>query len=125
MKGKLANRVGSQHSHATSEHSVSSITTADAHTSAASSRLNRRPRRFKWTRPFLRKTKFGFCACAITFKRSLRLYFVNVFASLMSPAVLQADSRSGTMRGMLTLSDQRVLVSGTLGQRIFPVVIQE
>jgi len=29
--------------HATSEHGVSSITTADAHTSAASSRLNWRP----------------------------------------------------------------------------------
>ena len=29
--------------HTTSEHGVSSITTADAHTSAASSRLNRRP----------------------------------------------------------------------------------
>ena len=39
--------------HTTSEHGVSSITTADAHTSAASSRLNWRPRRFKWTRPFL------------------------------------------------------------------------
>ena len=24
------------------------------------------PRRFKWTRPFRRKTKSGFCACAIT-----------------------------------------------------------
>jgi hypothetical protein len=33
--------------HTTSEHGVSSITTADAHTSAASSRLNWRPRRFK------------------------------------------------------------------------------
>ena len=51
-----------------SEHGVSSITTADAHTSAASSRLNRRPRRFKWTGPFRRKTKSGFCACAITFQ---------------------------------------------------------
>jgi hypothetical protein len=29
--------------HTTSEHGVSSITTADVHTSAASSRLNRRP----------------------------------------------------------------------------------
>ena len=47
--------------HTTSEHDVSSISTADAHTSAASSRLNWRPRRFKWTRP-------GFCACAITFQ---------------------------------------------------------
>jgi len=52
----------------TSELGVSSITTADAHTSAASRRLNRRPRRFKWTRPFRRKTKSGFCACAITFQ---------------------------------------------------------
>jgi hypothetical protein len=46
--------------HTTSEHGVSSITTVDAHTSAASSRLNWRPRRFKWTRPFRRKTKSGF-----------------------------------------------------------------
>ena len=54
--------------HTTSKHDVSSFTTADAHTSAASSRLNWRPRRFKWTRPFRRKTKSGFCACAITFQ---------------------------------------------------------
>jgi len=50
--------------HTSSEHGVSSITTADAHTSAVSSRLNW----FRWTRPFLRKTKSGFCACAITFR---------------------------------------------------------
>jgi hypothetical protein len=54
--------------HATPEHCVSSITTADAQTSAASCRLNWRPRWFKWTRPFRRKTKSGFCACAITFQ---------------------------------------------------------
>jgi hypothetical protein len=54
--------------HTISEHGVSSITTADAHTSAASSRLNWHPRRFKWTRPFRGKTKSGFCACAITFQ---------------------------------------------------------
>jgi len=54
--------------HTSSEHGVSSITTADAHTSTASSWLNWRPRRFKWTRPFRRKTKSGFCACAITFQ---------------------------------------------------------
>jgi len=54
--------------HTTSEHVVSSINTADAHTSAASSWLNWRPRRFKWTRPFRRKTKSAFCACAITFQ---------------------------------------------------------
>ena len=54
--------------HTTSEHGVSSITTADAHASAASSWLNWRPRRFKWTRLIRRKTKSGFCACAIAFQ---------------------------------------------------------
>ena len=43
MKGKLANGVGTQYSHTTSECGVSSITNADAHTSAASSRLNYSP----------------------------------------------------------------------------------
>jgi hypothetical protein len=54
--------------HATSEHCVSSITTADAQTSAAGSRLIRRPCRYKWTRPFRRKTESGLCASAITFQ---------------------------------------------------------
>jgi len=43
VKGKLVNAVGSQYLHTTSEHGISSITTADAHTSAAGSRLNWRP----------------------------------------------------------------------------------
>jgi hypothetical protein len=51
---------------ATLELGVSSITAADAHTSAGCSFLNWRPCRFKWTCPFRRKTKFGFCPCAIT-----------------------------------------------------------
>jgi len=67
VKGKLANGVTST-LHTISEHGISSITTANAHNSAASSRLNWRPRRFKWTRPFRRRTKSGFCACAITFQ---------------------------------------------------------
>jgi hypothetical protein len=54
--------------HTTSEHGVSSITTADAHTSVAGSRLNWRTCRFKCTRPFRRKTISGFCACAIAFQ---------------------------------------------------------
>ena len=61
--------------HTTSEHGVSSITTANAHTSAASSRLNWRPCRFKWTCPFRRKTKSGFCACAITFELASALFY--------------------------------------------------
>ena len=43
---------------------------ADPHSSTVSSLLNWRPHRFKWTRPFRRKTKSGFCACAITFRTS-------------------------------------------------------
>ena len=55
--------------HTTSEHGVSNITTADAHTSAASSRLNWRPSAdLKGLVRFARKTKSGFCACAITFQ---------------------------------------------------------
>jgi hypothetical protein len=54
--------------HTTSELGVCSINNADAHTSAVSSRLNWRPRRFKRTCPFRRKTKSGLCACAITFR---------------------------------------------------------
>ena len=52
VKEKLSNGVGSQYSHATSESAISRITQADAHTSAASSRLNWRPHGFKWTSPF-------------------------------------------------------------------------
>jgi len=64
--------------HTTSEHGVSSITTSDAHTSAASSRLNWRPRRIKWTHPFRRKTKSGFCACAITLQlASTTTYYLH------------------------------------------------
>jgi len=54
----------------TSEHGVSSITTADAHAPAASSRLNLRPRRFKCTRPFRRKNLVSAPVTSL-FKRSL------------------------------------------------------
>ena len=57
--------------HTTSEHGVSNITTADARTSAASSRLNWRPCQFKWTRPFRRKKKAGFSLVPLHFKRCL------------------------------------------------------
>ena len=55
--------------HTTSEHGVSSINTADAHTSAASSRLNwRPPADLNGLVRFVRKTKSDFCVCAITFQ---------------------------------------------------------
>ena len=49
--------------HTTSELGVSSITTADPHTSVASSRLNWRLCGFKWTRPFRRKTIWFLRVC--------------------------------------------------------------
>jgi len=74
--------------HTSSALGVSSITTADAHISAASSRLNWRPRRFKWARPFRRKKKSGFCACAITFQTQCNacyvLWWVQKFLRLVS-----------------------------------------
>jgi hypothetical protein len=84
--------------HTTSEHGVSSITTADAHTSAAGSRLNWRPRRFKWTRPLRRKTKFGFCVCAITFQtqsKSLPTFRENL--SVPSSGVKKAEENLSTL----------------------------
>ena len=56
--------------HTTSEHGVSNITTADARTSAASSRLNWRPlpADLNGLVRFARKTKCGFCAWEITFQ---------------------------------------------------------
>ena len=69
VKGKLANGVGSQYSsHNLGTWCNQHYYTADAHTSCASIRLNWRPCRFKWTRPFRRKTKSGFCASVITFQ---------------------------------------------------------
>jgi len=57
--------------HMTAEHRLAlTVQTlqADVHSSPASSRLNWPSRRFKWACPFRRKTKSGFCACAITFQ---------------------------------------------------------
>jgi hypothetical protein len=62
--------------HTTMEHGASSITTDDAHTSAASNRLNWRPHQFKWTHPFCWETKSGFCVCAITFQLASNKYVI-------------------------------------------------
>ena len=67
--------------HTISEHGASSITTADAETSTASSRLNWRPCRFKWTRPFRREKKSGFCACAITFQKQSTSQISTLFST--------------------------------------------
>ena len=63
--------------HMTAEHRLARAVQTpqvDVHSSPASSRLNWRHRRFKWTRPFRRKTKSGSCACAITFQTQSTAY---------------------------------------------------
>jgi hypothetical protein len=79
----------------TSEHGVSSITTADAHTSAANSRQNWRPRRFKWTRPFRLKTKSSYCACAIAFKTQSNWFVSPIPVAARSKAWVCGHSLAG------------------------------
>jgi hypothetical protein len=70
--------------HMTAEHRLArAVQTlhADMHSSPASSRLNLRPRRFKWTRPFRRKTKSGFCACVFTFQTQSTCVSVAIASS--------------------------------------------
>ena len=61
--------------HTTSQHEVSSITTGDAHTSAACSRLNWHPRFFKWIRPFRRKRNLISARVPLHFNWPLRPEF--------------------------------------------------
>ena len=79
--------------HTTTEHGVSSISTADAHTSAASCRLNWRPRRFKWTGPFRRKTKSCCCACTNAFHTQSTKMLI-----LEQPSVFWVDRNNNTLR---------------------------
>jgi hypothetical protein len=91
----------------TSELGVSSITTVDVHTSAASSRLNWRPCRFKWTRPFRRKTKFGLCACAITFQTHSTTDRTKAHPSCKGCATCNSCvSRSHVLKRTSTLMDE-------------------
>jgi len=69
LKGKLANKVGSQYSsHYLGTWCIQHYYRWCAHLGCQLSTELMPPRRFKWTRPFRRKTKSGFCACAITFQ---------------------------------------------------------
>ena len=74
--------------HTTSEHGVSSITTADAHTSAASCRLNWRSRvDLNGSSVSPKDENLGFCACAITFQIRSNCSPVPGFWNLRSDTV--------------------------------------
>ena len=69
MKGKLANGVGSQYpSHYLGTWCIQHYYRWCAHLGCQQSTELTPTSRFKWTRPFRRKTKSGFCACAVTFQ---------------------------------------------------------
>jgi len=102
--------------HTTSECGVSSITTAHAHTSAASSRLNWRPRRFKWTRQFRRKTISGFCAWTITFQtQSTDAYdpeYAHMKLILLSTLATQNSQFVTYLKGMRWLRPSTTQAAG-------------
>ena len=121
MKGKLANGVGSQYSHATSERSISSITQADAHTSAASSRLKLTPPtylnglvRFGERRdlvsarvPSRSARAIPLLACVTARKSAVLIYFateplsvtkVFVLAIFLNPSCVQSEAVRLTLR---------------------------
>ena len=60
--------------HTTSENGVFNITTADAHTSTVSSRLNWRSRQLKWTRPFRRRNEYCLMRVCHHISTGLSLY---------------------------------------------------
>ena len=105
--------------HTTSEHGVSNITTADAHTSTASRRMKWRPNRFKWVRPFRRKTKNGFFACAITFQTQSNTkkcciffsYSVFIYSILFSQQI--AIISPNTINGLVVLKTSKFIISST------------
>ena len=69
VTGKPANGVGSQYSsHYLGTWCIQHYYRWCTHLSCQRSTELTSPVRFKWTRPFHRKTKSGFCACAITFQ---------------------------------------------------------
>jgi len=100
--------------HTTLEHGVSSITTAVAHTSAASSRMNWRPCRFKWTRPFRRKKKSGFCSCAITFQLASNIICILFSLVHLSCQYYAMSWVCGTFVYMLFCERQKSPLLGTI-----------
>ena len=69
VRRKLANGVGSQYSsHYLGTWCIQHYYRWCAHLGCQQSTELTSPRLFKWTRPFRRKTKYGFCACAVIFQ---------------------------------------------------------
>ena len=83
---------------------------ADPHSSTASSRLNWLPHRFKWTRPFLWKTKSGFCACTITFQTCSTTDYGKSQPNIQASKSIKGESQNFLGLGSIRRG-QRTLVS--------------
>jgi len=99
VKGKLANGVGSQYpSHYLGAWCIQNYYCWCAYLGCHQSTELTPTRRFKWTRPFHRKTKSGLCACAITFQTQFTCsyrwaIYCDVLSSLVIVAYLQNKDR--------------------------------
>ena len=84
--------------HTTSEHGVSSITAADAHTSAASSRLNWRPPAdlYGLVR-FAEKPNLVSVRVSSRFKRALTILYLDVFLVQLGSKHSGALGEGGTL----------------------------
>jgi len=90
-RGKLANVVGSQYpSHYLGRWCIQHYYRWCAHLGCQLSTelTSPPPRRFKWTRPLSRKTKSGFCSCAITFQTQPNTYCFSTTVRLSERASL-------------------------------------
>jgi len=98
--------------HTTSEHGVSSITTADAHTSAAGRQYPSHylgtwciQHYYRWcTHLGCREKRSGFCVCAITFHPASTCCLPKKHATLQAPAPLEFwHFHSGMVQELLLL----------------------
>ena len=94
VKGKLANAVGSQYSsHNFGTWRIQHYYSWCAHLGCQQSTELTPPHRLKWTCPLRRKTKSGFCVCAITFQtQSTTCYYSTFPASPVSVSEMSSSS---------------------------------
>ena len=96
VKGKLANGVGSQYSsHYLGTRCIQHYYRWYAQIGYQQSTELTPTGRFKWTLPFRRKTKCGFCACAITFQLASTGEYRVPKKEVPSTAVLKRNELAG------------------------------
>ena len=110
--------------HTTSEHGVSSITTADTHTSAAQQLTELTPSRtdLNGLSRFARKTKSGFCACAIIFQLATTCVRSEVTARGLFLPVIRGSSGHRVTHPLVRSVYLHVYHSHVLFQFLFEIL---